>query len=105
MLFSVFFVIAGDVFIPEQINLSLQSMCLVLLTLGVAAYITPWLMVAMAPVLVTVYFMKRVMAGSMHHFKRLENVSRSPLISLVDLTMQGLPSIVTYGQQKAFFKR
>ena len=96
--------IAGDVFIPQIINGLLQILTLVVLSTVMSAIITPWILIAVLPVVIVFYLMKKISNVSIRQLKRLENIARSPLLSHVNATSQGLPTIVAYGQQDRFFE-
>ncbi|XP_060552552.1 ATP-binding cassette sub-family C member 5-like [Ruditapes philippinarum] len=93
----------GDVFIPQFTNTLLQILSLVILSVAMAAYIIPWILIAIVPVVIVFYIMKQISTVSVRQLKRLENISRSPLISHVNVTSQGLSTIVAYRQQERFF--
>ncbi|XP_060566083.1 ATP-binding cassette sub-family C member 5-like, partial [Ruditapes philippinarum] len=95
----------GDVFIPQFTNTLLQILSLVILSVAMAAYIIPWILIAIVPVVIVFYIMKQISTVSVRQLKRLENISRSPLISHVNVTSQGLSTIVAYRQQERFFDR
>ena len=96
--------IAGDVFIPQMINALLQILTLVILSTAMSAYVTPWFLIAAVPVVIVFYLMKNISTVSIRQLKRLENIARSPLLSHVNATSQGLSTIVAYGQQNRFFE-
>ncbi|XP_053398618.1 ATP-binding cassette sub-family C member 5-like isoform X2 [Mercenaria mercenaria] len=95
----------GDVFIPQVTNSFLQIFTLVLLSVAMSAFITPWILIAIVPMVIVFYIMKQISTVSVRQLKRLENISRSPLISHVNVTSQGLPTIVAYRQQERFFEK
>ena len=99
------FALAGDVFIPQVTNSLLQILCLVLLSFAMASYITPWILIAIVPIIFVFYLMKAISTVSIRQLKRLENVVRSPLISHINVTSQGLPTITAYGQQDTFYEK
>ena len=98
------FCCTGDVFIPQMTNGLLQIMTLVILSTAMSAVITPWILIAVVPVVIVFSLMKKISTVSIRQLKRLENIARSPLLSHVNATSQGLPTIVTYGQQDRFFQ-
>ncbi|XP_052280041.1 ATP-binding cassette sub-family C member 5-like [Dreissena polymorpha] len=95
----------GDVFIPQVTNQLVRILSLTIVSIGTATYVTPWLLIAVVPVVAVFYVMKQVSTVSVRQLKRLENITRSPLISNVNVTSQGLSTIVAYRQQDRFFKR
>ena len=96
---------AGDVFIPQFTNTFLQLFALVAISMAMSAYVIPWILIAIVPVVIVFGFLKKVSTVSVRQLKRLENISRSPLISHVNVTSQGLSTIVSYRQQERFFDK
>ena len=97
--------ISGDVYIPHNISMVLQNLCLVLLTFATTAYISPGTMIVICPVLVVFFYIKRETSASVQQIKRLENVASGPLASHVNVTTLGLPYITAYGQQDWLYNR
>ena len=87
-----------------MINALLQILTLVILSTAMSAYVTPWFLIAAVPVVIVFYLMKNISTVSIRQLKRLENIARSPLLSHVNATSQGLSTIVAYGQQNRFFE-
>ena len=87
-----------------MINALLQILTLVILSTVMSAIVTPWILFAAVPVVIVFYLMKKISTVSIRQLKRLENIARSPLLSHVNVTSQGLPTIVAYGQQDRFFE-
>lgn len=75
-----------------------------ILAFGLAGYITPWVLIGVAPLIVVFYIMRQVSSVTIRQLKRLENVARSPLIAHVNISSQGLATIVAYGQEEQFIK-
>lgn len=88
-----------------MLTMMLRFVAVFLFSIALAIYVTPWILVGLAPLAIVFYFMKKISAVTIRQLKRLENVTRSPLISHVNVTSQGLPTIVAYGQQAQFVKR
>ena len=88
-----------------MLTILVRFIALFIIAIVLAAYITPWIIIGIVPMGIVFYIMKQVSAVAMRALKRLENVSRSPLIGHVNVTSQGLATIVSYDQQKNFYKR
>lgn len=95
----------GDVFIPQVTQSLLQILALVVLSTALTAFITPWIMIAVVPIFILFYIMKQISTAAIRQLKRLENITRSPLISHVNVTSAGLSTIVAYNQQDRFVEK
>lgn len=70
-----------------------------------AIVVLPWIAIAVVPVSIFFYVFKFVSSVSVRQFKRLENITRSPLLSHVSTSAQGLSTIVTFKQQRNNIQR
>lgn len=95
----------ADVYIPQNAYLLLRLGSIIVLAIGLAAYVTPWILLGVLPMLIMLGIMKTLSAVTVRQLKRLENIARSPLVSHVNVTAQGLPTIVAFGQENHFYKR
>ncbi|XP_033742885.1 LOW QUALITY PROTEIN: multidrug resistance-associated protein 5-like [Pecten maximus] len=92
----------SDVFLPNLLDLLLQTMLLIIMSLVSSAVNLPWIAIAFVPVALVYYGFKRISAEASRQLKRFENVARSPLINHVTTSGTGLPTIVSFNQQKQF---
>ncbi|XP_021375726.1 multidrug resistance-associated protein 5-like [Mizuhopecten yessoensis] len=91
-----------DVFLPNLIDNLLQVTVLIIASIVSASYNFPFLLIAVVPVGFYCYIIKTMAAVSVLNIKRLENVVRSPLISHVTTSCNGLSTIVSYSQENNF---
>ncbi|XP_078324316.1 ATP-binding cassette sub-family C member 5-like [Crassostrea virginica] len=89
----------ADVYLPQLQDTFFQVLNSVVISLISAIVILPWIAIAVVPVSIFFYFFKFVSSVSVRQFKRLENITRSPLISHMCTSAQGLSTIVTFKQQ------
>ena len=90
-------------FIPQVTDTVLYMLALCFLSIGLTSAVVPWILIAVAVLIAVFYLMKKISTVAIRNLKRLENVSRSPLLSHVNSTTQGIASIVAYRQQDRFF--
>ena len=95
----------GDVFIPTNTNAILFITTLAFVSIAMAVYVTPWILIPLIPVVSVFSLIKMMSNVSIRQLKRIENTTRSPLISHVNVTSQGLSTIVGYKQQHRFFDK
>ncbi|KAL3879125.1 hypothetical protein ACJMK2_031436 [Sinanodonta woodiana] len=94
----------ADVFLPQSIHALFQIINQNVLSMLLTVYYVPWILIAAVPIVAVYWVMKSIMAVSTRQLKRLENVSRSPLLSHVTASAQGLSAIVTYKQEQRFYE-
>ena len=97
--------ITADVFIPMNTNIVLQMLTLNVVSIAMSVYVTPWILVPIVPVVILFCLMKMMSNIPVRQIKRIENITRSPLISHVNVTSQNLISIVAYRQQHRFYDK
>ena len=88
-----------------DINVFLGIASVTLVSIAMSVYVTPWILVALVPVVSVFSLMKIISNVSVRQLKRIENTTRSPLLSHVNVTSQGLSTIVGYKQQRRFYDR
>ena len=70
-----------------------------LLFVGIAI---PWFLIPLFFICLGFLFLNHIFRKVIREVKRIENVTRSPVLSHLSTTLQGLSSIRTYGRQKHF---
>ncbi|XP_052077881.1 ATP-binding cassette sub-family C member 5-like [Mytilus californianus] len=94
----------ADVFLPQLIDSLMQLLNTIALSLLTTAIVLPWILIAMVPVAILFAILKNISNTSVRQLKRVENVTRSPLLAHVNTTAQGLFTIVPFNQQKQFIE-
>ncbi|CAG2238211.1 ABCC5 [Mytilus edulis] len=94
----------ADVFLPQLIDSLMQLLNTIALSLLTTAIVLPWILIAMVPVAILFAILKNISNTSVRQLKRVENVTRSPLLAHVNTTAQGLFTIVPFKQQKQFIE-
>ena len=96
---------SADVFLPQLIDSLMQLLNTITLSLLSTAIVLPWVLIAMVPVAILFFVLKNISNTSIRQLKRVENVTRSPLLAHVNTTAQGLFTIVPFNQQKKFIEK
>ena len=91
-----------DEILPQKFLLSIQLSLLLLTTFTLPIVANPWLLIVFLPVAVLVGFITRYYLKTSRDLKRLEVASRSPVLSHLAETMNGLDTIRTRSRQRAF---
>ncbi|PFX33479.1 Multidrug resistance-associated protein 4 [Stylophora pistillata] len=91
-----------DEILPPKFLLSIQLLLLLLTTFILPTVANPWLLIVFIPVAVLVCFITKYYLKTSRELKRLEVASRSPVLSHLAETMNGLDTIRTRRRQRAF---
>jgi ABC-type multidrug transport system fused ATPase/permease subunit len=83
----------------------LNSFFAVLAVLCVVSAVVPWILIAIAVLLVLFYYLRRVYLATARVVKRLESVSRSPVLSLLTESLGGLAVIRAFGMAPELTQR
>jgi ABC-type multidrug transport system fused ATPase/permease subunit len=91
-----------DVLLPDSLNQFVSNLLQILGALIVACIGSPFVLIAFVPVFVTFIFMQRYFRRSSREIKRLNAISRTPLLSLFAETLNGLTTIRAFGKVQEF---
>ncbi|KAF0712558.1 hypothetical protein As57867_004777, partial [Aphanomyces stellatus] len=80
----------------------LQTLFGVVAVLVICAISTPWVMLAYIPIGYIFILARRAFGKTLNEIKRMDGVSRSPLISLASETYHGLTTIRAFGKTGSF---
>lgn len=85
-----------DTVLPSNTDPFIQYALLVCFTLIIIASIFPWVLLAVLVIGVLFTIILFIFQGSIRQLKQMENISRSPCISLTTSALQGLSTIHAY---------
>ncbi|XP_054569765.1 LOW QUALITY PROTEIN: ATP-binding cassette sub-family C member 5-like [Eptesicus fuscus] len=94
-----------DVRMPFQAEMFLQNVILVLFGVGMIAGVFPWLLVAVAPLVILFAVLHIVSRVLVRELKRLDNITQSPFLSHITCSIQGLATIHAYNKGQEFLHR
>lgn len=94
-----------DVRLPSNCELYLQNIFLVLFALVIICYAFPWDLLVVAPLLVVFTVLAVVFAPVVQQLKFVDSITRSPYLSHLATSVEGIATIHTYGQSQHFFKQ
>ncbi|KAF6040456.1 ABCC5 [Bugula neritina] len=95
----------ADVTLPTLNEPFLHNICQVLIIVGIVASVFPYLLIALVPITIGFLFVSAISRNGIRGFKRIENVTRSPLLSHITTTVQGLSTIKAYKKEKQFLQQ
>jgi hypothetical protein len=94
-----------DVKLPESLSNLSQNTLIMLSACAVAAYATPWFLVPFVPLLYGFGRVQTYYRATARELKRMESVSRSPILSLFAATVEGAASIRAFKRGPDFQRR
>ena len=91
-----------DELLPQRFLFSIQLVLLLFTSIIVPSVANPWLLFAIIPLTVLVFYISNYYLKTSRELKRLESISRSPVFSHISETLNGLDTIRTRRRQREF---
>eukprot|EP00048_Salpingoeca_helianthica_P006844 m.103383 g.103383 ORF g.103383 m.103383 type:complete len:1048 (+) comp14147_c6_seq1:59-3202(+) len=91
-----------DVQLPMQLEQLLQNLLALLCSLALIAWIFPHFLIACGPIFCFYAWVVVNFKPTQREIKRCENLSRSPVISWLSASLQGLPTLHAYRKEHTF---
>ncbi|KAH9513984.1 Multidrug resistance-associated protein 5 [Bulinus truncatus] len=91
--------------LPMNADIFLTQVLHILAAIAMIAYALPWFLLAVVPLAILIFFLMVVFHKCVHELKYLDNVTRSPVISLMGTSIQGLASIHAYKKDSQFMEK
>lgn len=88
--------------IPGNVEQTAEMVISVLISLGYVVAILPWFLVPLVVFSAAFFFLARIFRRSARDLKRIDNLSKSPLVQHLQASLQGMATIRSYGQQARF---
>ncbi|PSN45519.1 hypothetical protein C0J52_13173 [Blattella germanica] len=94
-----------DTRLPITVESILQNVWIVMFAILFICLVFPWAVIPLIILGIIYYIISKIFRVAVRDFKRLENVSRSPIFSWVGTTVQGLSTIHAFGKESEFTAR
>ncbi|EGD76178.1 hypothetical protein PTSG_00884 [Salpingoeca rosetta] len=94
-----------DVRLPFVAEQFLQNSALLLITLCMIAYVFPWFLLALVPIAAFFFSVVHFFRPTQRQVKRLSSATRSPLVSQLSATLQGIHTIAAFEKKDAFLTK
>ncbi|XP_064100115.1 ATP-binding cassette sub-family C member 5-like isoform X4 [Macrobrachium nipponense] len=94
-----------DVRLPMTLETFVQNIWLIMSSLVFVCMVFPHFLPILVVLAIMFAFIRKVFRVGIRDFKRMENVSRSPVYSHVSTTVNGLATINAYGKQAMFTRK
>jgi ATP-binding cassette subfamily C (CFTR/MRP) protein 1 len=86
-----------DDVLPQQFDMVVRILIILLLNFFVIGYITPTFFVVVSPLMVLYYYLQRIYKLAALQYKRLDSITRSPVFNHFSESLGGLITIRAYG--------
>ena len=105
MLFFLVFSSPVDVRLPSNCELYMQNVFLVVFALVMICYAFPWDLLVVLPLGAVFLILAFMFAPVMQQLKFVDSITRSPYLSHLATSMEGMATIHAFGQTQRFFKQ
>jgi ABC-type multidrug transport system fused ATPase/permease subunit len=93
---------AVDVLLPTSMEQAAEYLTMVLLSIVVIAAVFPYFLLPLVPIASIFLFITQFFRKGSRELKRLDSIARSPLVTHMQATLQGLVTIRAFGQAPRF---
>lgn len=94
-----------DVRLPSTSEMFLQNVLLILFALGIISYVSPWFLIALLPLIVCFVLLNIIFTSGVRELMRMNAITKSPVISHVTATVQGISTVHAYGKTEQFLDK
>lgn len=94
-----------DIRLPITVESIIQNVWIVMFAVLFICLVFPWAVIPLIILGIVYYIISKIFRVAVRDFKRLENVSRSPIFSWVGTTVEGLSTIHAFGKENEFTAR
>ncbi|XP_046462037.1 ATP-binding cassette sub-family C member 5-like isoform X1 [Daphnia pulex] len=91
--------------IPSSTDTLIQNILIVIMSIVFVVMAVPWFLVALVALTLIFAMYSRVFRRGLRDLTRLEHVSRSPIYSHVDASINGLSTVHAFGKQRHFVSK
>ncbi|XP_076096353.1 ATP-binding cassette sub-family C member 5-like isoform X5 [Mytilus galloprovincialis] len=91
-----------DVRLPGNMEIFLQNILMIIFALVSISYVSSWFLIALVPLIFFFVMLNKLFAACIRQLKRLDSVTKSPMISHVQASVQGISTIHAYGKSNEF---
>ena len=95
----------ADSRIPSSADTLLQNILIVIMSIVLVVLAVPWFLVPFAGLAIIFLIYSKMFRRGLRDLTRLEHISRSPIYSHVDATINGLPVIHAFAKQRYFLSK
>ncbi|GFN99197.1 multidrug resistance-associated protein 5 [Plakobranchus ocellatus] len=94
-----------DVRLPYNCEMFLQNIFLVLSALALISVVFPWDLLAIAPLVAVFLVLAFMFAPVLQRLKFMDNITRSPYLSHLAASVEGIATVSSFRQGQRFYLR
>ncbi|XP_050393097.1 ATP-binding cassette sub-family C member 5 isoform X1 [Patella vulgata] len=94
-----------DIRLPMSAEVFMNNILSIIFSLGMIAFVSPWFLLALVPLGAFFVFLYKLFVKCVRELKREDSITRSPLISHLTATIQGIMTIKAYNKDEEFLKK
>lgn len=94
-----------DVRLPGNMEIFLQNILLIIFALVSISYVSLWFLIALVPLTFFFVLLNVLFTSCIRQLKRLDSTTRSPLLSHVQASVQGISTIHAFGKSQDFVNK
>ncbi|XP_056005289.1 ATP-binding cassette sub-family C member 5-like [Ostrea edulis] len=94
-----------DVRLPGSSEVFIMNILMIIFALISIAYVSPYFLIALLPLAIAFFGINFVFTSGVRELKRMDARTRSPLISHITATVQGINTIHAFGKSTEFMDR
>ncbi|KAK3096260.1 hypothetical protein FSP39_025059 [Pinctada imbricata] len=91
-----------DVRLPGSAEVFLMNILLIIFALLSISYVSPWFLIALVPLVICFVLLNRLFSSGIRDLKRLDSSTRSPMISHMQMSVQGMSIIHAFNRTTEF---
>ncbi|XP_060079358.1 ATP-binding cassette sub-family C member 5-like [Ylistrum balloti] len=94
-----------DIRLPGSAEVFLMNILTIIFALISICYVSLWFLIALVPLIATFIVLNVIFTSGVRELKRLDATTRSPLLSHVTASIQGISTIHAFGKSQEFLDR
>ncbi|XP_033760188.1 LOW QUALITY PROTEIN: multidrug resistance-associated protein 5-like [Pecten maximus] len=94
-----------DIRLPGSAEVFLMNILTIIFALVSICYVSLWFLIALVPLVACFVLLNVIFTSGVRELKRLDSTTRSPLLSHVTASIQGISTIHAFGKSQEFLNR
>ncbi|XP_052784055.1 ATP-binding cassette sub-family C member 5-like isoform X2 [Mya arenaria] len=94
-----------DVRLPSSSEMFIQNFFMILFSLCIIAYVSQWFLIAFLPLFICFLVLNKIFTSGVRDLMRMNLITKSPVISHVTASVQGISTIHAFGKTDQFLNK
>ncbi|KAL4220768.1 Multidrug resistance-associated protein 5 [Mactra antiquata] len=94
-----------DTRLPATSEMFLQNICMILFALAIISYVSPYFLIALIPLIICFIVLNIIFSTGVRELMRMNQITKSPVISHVTATVQGISTVYAYNKTDQFLDK